>query len=108
MGSGTSGELIRIADYGNFNLTGYKVYWRWVFGHGFCTNLVPYDDENTYQTVCPFLKDEKFGRRECALVGTIYEDWYTKACNDMAPLVFTQEERDAWKTAHPLCGYDWE
>ena len=92
----------------DFNLAGHKVEGLWVESHGLCTNIVPLDDENTYELVCPFLEDEKFGRRECALVGTQYEDFYTKLCGDMAPETFTQTERDAWLTAHPLCGYDWE
>ena len=92
----------------SFNLGGHKVYGLWVKGHGLCTNVVPLDDENTYELTCPFLEDEKFGRRECSLVGTQYESFFTKLCNDMAPFEFTQGERDAWKTAHPLCGYDWE
>ena len=107
LAEGAQGELVRVTDYGNFNLGGHKVYWRWVFGHGLCTNLEPYDDENTYKTVCPFLEKEKFGRRECSLVGTPYSDWFLNMCGDMAPEVFTQAEVDEWFTLNPGCSYVW-
>ena len=108
LGEGDHGELVKIADYGNFNLGGHKVYWRWVSPeHGLCTNLEPYDDESTYQTVCPFLRTEKFGRRECALVGTQYEDWFLSNCKDMAPEIFTQVEVDEWFALNPSCSYVW-
>ena len=108
LGENTDGSLKRVSNTFQFNLVGHKVYGLWVKGHGLCKNITPLDDENTYELVCPFLEDEKFGRRECSLVGPQYASFFTKLCNDMAPLEFTQAERDAWKTAHPLCGYDWE
>ena len=107
LGEGDHGELVRIANHGGFNLSGHKVKFTWIPKHGLCTDLEPYGDGETYLTVCPFLKAEKFGRRECALVGTQYEDWYTKTCGDMAPEIFTQEEVDEWFTLNPSCSYIW-
>jgi hypothetical protein len=108
LGENTDGSLKRVSNTFTFNLTGYKVEGLWVEGHGLCKNITPLDDENAYELTCPFLEDEKFGRRECALAGTQYENFYIKLCGDMAPETFTQEERDTWLSNHPLCGYDWE
>jgi len=112
------GSLEVIAYYGNHNIEGNKIYWRWVKGKGLCKNLEPYDSVDPYVSECPWLlDDEGDGRRECALVGTRFEPLWEAICwsaiddqgnPGMAPETFTQEERDAWKTAHPLCGYDWE
>ena len=108
-----NGGLSIIEYYGNHNIIGNKIYWRWVYRKGICKNLEPYEDQETYSNECPWLlDDEGDGRRECALVGNKYEPLWNATCNaygdGMAPLVFTQAERDAWLTAHPLCGYDWE
>lgn len=108
LGESADGGLEIVSNTFGFNLGGHKVDGLWVARHGLCTNVAPLDDENIYELVCPFLEDEKFGRRECSLVGTQYEGFFTKLCGDMAPLEFTQAERDAWLSNHPDCGYDWE
>lgn len=120
LGEDENGKLMKIADYGNFNLPGHSVYWRWVMGHGLCTNLEPLDDENTYEAICPFLEDESGGRRECSLVGTIYEEYYWRTCGDMAPerlddqydinnnIQYTaQQQADRWFGNNPSCTYNY-
>lgn len=118
LGERPDGGLDIVSRTFGFNLTGHKVQGVWVYRQGLCKNIDPLDDENTYEKVCPFLEDEKFGKRECSLMGTQYESFQTKLCGDMAPLEFVKwiddEKQDdwlaveAWNTAHPLCGYDWE
>ena len=107
LGERPDGGLEVVSDTFDFNLAGHKVEGIWVPGHGLCTNLAPLDDEGVYETVCPFLEDEKFGRRECSLAGTAYEDWYLNTCGDMAPEVFTQAEVDEWFALNPSCSYGW-
>jgi hypothetical protein len=112
------GSLQIVTYYGNHNIQGNKIYWRWIYRKGLCKNLEPYEDEETYVQECPWLLDDDgTGRRECALVGTRYEEYWETICwsaidnqgnPGMAPEVFTEEEAIAWKTAHPDCGYDWE
>ena len=111
------GSLQVITYYGNHNITGNKIYWRWVKGKGLCKNLEPYDSVDPHVSECPWLlDDEGDGRRECALLPKFAElqnliCWSAidgQGNPGMAPETFTQTERDAWLTAHPLCGYDWE
>ena len=112
------GSMEILTYYGNHNIEGNKIYWRWVYRKGLCKNLEPYEDGETYVSECPWLLDDTGnGRRECALVGTRFEPYWEPICwsaidilgnPGMAPETFTPLEREAWLTAHPLCGYDWE
>lgn len=108
------GSLQIVQYYGNHNILGNKIYWRWVHRKGLCKNLAPYDNAETYIQECPWLLDDDgTGRRACILEESpqYYDLWYAH-CNangdGLPPLEFTQEERDAWLANHPNCGYDWE
>jgi len=97
--------------YGNHNLKGNKIYWRWVPGHALCKNLEPYDDPDTYSLECPWLlPDPGDGTRPCAFIGSRFEDLWRACtmCSIAAPLENSAEDIAEWEWRHPACSYWWE
>ena len=113
---GPNGEVHKIQDYGNHNILGNKIYWRWVPDHAICKNLEPYDDPETYSLECPWLlPDPGDGTRPCVFPGTKYQEDWERGCSDIPtegiynpPLHFDAEQLSFWQAAHPLCSYTWE
>jgi hypothetical protein len=103
-----SGKLVISEYYGNHNLKGNKIYWRWVPGHSLCKNLEPYDDPDTYELECPWLlPDPGDGTRPCAFVGTAYESIWQQFCGIEPPEESTVKMVEEWESRYPGCSYTW-
>lgn len=104
-----NGTVEKVEDYGQFNIKGKKIQWRWVPNNGLCKNLTPPEDPDTWSHECPMLlPDPGDGSRPCALVNTKHEWMYTASCFPEGPLQFrTAAEVDQWTTDHPLCSHSW-
>lgn len=98
---------------GNLNVGGHVIKFKIISGEG----VVRVTQGQNYCKECPFLlPDPGDGTRPCALVGTMYESWWTEVCDEgpadgrvgVPPFVIeTQEEVDEWFWRHPDCSFEY-
>ena len=100
---------------GSYRVRGTLYYYVWVPGVGPCKDTSAAHDGSSYNTECPFLKDDPGdGSRPCALVGTNDDGARFKFCRpeehptDYVPEndIWDQRSVDQWQADHPNCSYE--
>ena len=100
---------------GSYRIRGTLYYYVWVPGVGPCKDISAAHDGSSYNTECPFLKDDPDnGSRPCALVGTNDDGARFKFCRpeehptDYVPAndIWDQRSVDQWQDDHPNCSYE--